>query len=64
MSLGRRSRRCNAEGRSMEEEEFTPYGWPQPGRRYLEPTAFFDFENPRVTAFVRDAVRGATGSRD
>jgi len=63
MSLGRRSRRCNAEGRSME-EEFTPYGWPQPGRRYLEPTAFFDFENPRVTAFVRDAVRGATGSRD
>ena len=43
----------------MQDKQFTPYGWPDPSPRYLEPTPFLDFENPVVARFVRDATEGA-----
>lgn len=36
--------------------EFTPYGWPEPGPRFLAPTSFLDFNTPEVERFARDAV--------
>lgn len=44
--------------------EFTPYGWPEPGPRYLEPTSFIDFEQPEVVNFTRQAVEGAQSPRE
>lgn len=38
---------------------YTPYGWPEPDRRYLEPTAFLDFEDAAVERFASDAIQGA-----
>lgn len=43
----------------MNEPEFTPYGWPEPGERYLKATDFLDFGAPAVAQFVADAVRDA-----
>src|SRR5262249_6412253 len=31
---------------------FTPYGWPEPGPRYLAPTAFLDCDHGAVRDFV------------
>lgn len=39
---------------------FTPYGYPEPGPAYLEPTPFLDHDNTAVAQFAEDAVRGAT----
>jgi transglutaminase-like putative cysteine protease len=44
--------------------QFTPYGWPEPGPLYLEPTGFLDYRQPEVAQFVRAAVAGATGPRE
>ncbi len=44
--------------------EFTPYGWPEPGPRYLEPTTFLDFRQPEVEHFVRDAVADVRAPRE
>ena len=44
----------------MNETEFTPYGWPEPGDRYLAATEFLDFSAPSVAQFVADAIRDAT----
>lgn len=44
--------------------EFTPYGWPEPGPRYLVPTPFLDFEQPEVERFTREAVVGARAPRE
>lgn len=43
----------------MSELEFTPYGWPEPGDRYLAATDMFDFGVPAVAKFVADAVETA-----
>lgn len=40
----------------MSENQFTPYGWPQPGPRYLEPTGFLDYGDPAVAEFATVAV--------
>lgn len=48
----------------MSDCEFTPFGWPEPGPRYLEPTAFLDFGQPDVETFTREAVKGATSQRE
>jgi transglutaminase-like putative cysteine protease len=48
----------------MHAKEFTPYGWPDPGPIYLEPTAFLDYGHPEVERFVRAAVEGARGARE
>jgi transglutaminase-like putative cysteine protease len=39
--------------------EFTPYGWPEPGPRYLEPTPSLDFDHPAVAAFTARALGDA-----
>ncbi len=39
--------------------EFTPYGWPEPGPRYLEPTPSLDFEHAAVAAFTDRAIQDA-----
>jgi hypothetical protein len=44
--------------------EFTPYGWPEPGPRYLAPTPALDFEQPDVARFADEAVAGATSERE
>jgi len=44
--------------------EFTPYGWPEPGPRYLAPTPFLDFRQPEVEHFTRQAVAGAGTPRE
>lgn len=46
------------------DNEFTPYGWPLPGPRYLQPTAFLDFDRPEVARFTREAVAGAETPRE
>jgi transglutaminase-like putative cysteine protease len=38
---------------------YTPYGYPEPGPAYLEPTPFLDFGHEAVARFAADAVRGA-----
>lgn len=38
---------------------YTPYGWPEPQRLYLEATRFLDFDHPAVERFVSDATQGA-----
>lgn len=38
---------------------FTPYGLPEPGPRYLEPTRFLDFDDPSVARFAAEATAGA-----
>lgn len=38
---------------------FTPYGTPEPGSAYLEPTSFLDFDRARVRDFARQAVGDA-----
>jgi transglutaminase-like putative cysteine protease len=43
---------------------FTPYGWPEPGAAYLEPTGFLDHDQPAVAAFAREAVAGASAPRE
>jgi transglutaminase-like putative cysteine protease len=43
----------------MSDLEFTPYGWPVPGDRYLAATDLLDFDVPAVAKFVADAVEGA-----
>ncbi len=48
----------------MHDKEFTPYGWPEPGPTYLAPTPFFDFGQPEVAQFVREATAGACGPRE
>lgn len=48
----------------MQSNEFTPYGWPQPGPLYLAPTTFLDFEQPEVAQFVLDATAGASTARE
>ncbi len=47
-----------------QEKAFTPYGWPEPGPLYLAPTRFFDFEQPEVANFVREATAGAHTPRE
>ncbi|KQX95769.1 hypothetical protein ASD34_00155 [Variovorax sp. Root473] len=44
----------------MSAMEFTPYGWPEPGDRYLAATAFLDFGAPAVARFVADVIGDAT----
>lgn len=39
---------------------FTPYGTPEPGPVYLEPTRFLDFDRPRVRRFAQEAAAGAS----
>lgn len=46
------------------EHVFTPYGWPEPGPRFLAPTSFLDFNSPEVERFTRDAVADALSSRE
>jgi transglutaminase-like putative cysteine protease len=48
----------------MHAKEFTPYGWPEPGPLYLEPTPFLDFDHPEVANFVSAAVDGVSGARE
>ena len=48
----------------MPDCEFPPYGWPEPGLRYLAPTPFLDFEQPEVERFTRLAVEGAGTPRE
>lgn len=48
----------------MSDCEFTPYGWPEPGPRYLAPTSFLDFEQPEVERFTRQAAEGADAPRE
>ncbi len=48
----------------MPSNEFTPYGWPEPGPRYLAPTPFLDFDQPEVERFTREAVAGAAAPRE
>ncbi len=44
--------------------EFTPYGWPEPGPRYLQPTPALDFNHPAVARFAREAVQDAATPTD
>jgi transglutaminase-like putative cysteine protease len=44
--------------------EFTPYGWPEPGPRYLASTPFLDFDQPEVERFTWEAVAGAGTPRE
>lgn len=48
----------------MNEElvEFSPYGWPEPGAMYLQPTQYLDFMDPAVQAFALKAVEGAAAT--
>jgi transglutaminase-like putative cysteine protease len=48
----------------MTRNEFTPYGWPEPGPLYLEPTEFLDFQDAAVVRFAREAVAGAASGRE
>jgi hypothetical protein len=48
----------------MSETEFTPYGWPEPGDRYLAATQFLDFDAPSVARFVGDTVQDARIAAD
>lgn len=48
----------------MQDMEFTPYGWPEPGPRYLAPTPFMDFGDPAVERFVQEAIQGADSPRE
>lgn len=43
----------------MNDTEFTPYGWPEPGERYLAATELLDFDVPAVAQFVAEAVQDA-----
>lgn len=38
---------------------FTPYGWPEPDRRHLEPTPYLNFDEPAVERFASEATKGA-----
>ncbi len=38
---------------------FTPYGDPDPGGPYLEPTGFLDYDHPSVAEFAGAALKGA-----
>ena len=38
---------------------FTPYGYPEPGPVYLEPTPFLNHDHEAVARFATEAVRGA-----
>lgn len=38
---------------------FTPYGTPEPGPAYLEPTGFLDFDRPTVKRFALEAAADA-----
>ena len=44
--------------------EFTPYGWPEPGPRYLARTEALDFNDLAVARFADEAVAGATSERE
>ena len=48
----------------MAATHYTPYGWPEPGQPYLEPTGYLDHEHPAVAAFADDAVAGAADARE
>lgn len=48
----------------MTANEFTPYGWPEPGPLYLKATEFLDYRNPEVERFAREAVAGADTPRE
>lgn len=39
---------------------FTPYGFPDPDERYLEPTEYLDFNVPSVRDFALKSIEGAT----
>lgn len=45
--------------RNAQQVLFTPYGTPEPGKAYLEPTSFLDFERARVRDFAEQAVGDA-----
>jgi len=49
---------------TVQSKEFTPYGWPEPGPRYLAPTSFLDFDQPEVERFTRAAVAGTGTPRE
>ncbi|PPR09843.1 MAG: hypothetical protein CFH41_02226 [Alphaproteobacteria bacterium MarineAlpha11_Bin1] len=40
--------------------EFFEFGVPEPSATYLEPTSYFDYENPLVAEFAAKATKGAT----
>ena len=44
--------------------QFTPYGWPEPGHAYLEPTEALDFQNLAVAGFADEAAAGAATPRE
>lgn len=48
----------------MYRNEFTPYGWPEPGAQYLAATAFLDFEEESVARFADHAVAGRRSERE
>lgn len=48
----------------MPHNEFTPYGWPEPGPRYLAPTETLNFDDPAVALFADEAVEGAATQRE
>lgn len=39
-------------------------GYPEPSEAYLQPTRFFDYDDPDVAAFASDAIRGASTDRE
>lgn len=45
--------------RNAQQVLFTPYGTPEPGSAYLQPTAFLDFDRARVRDFAIQAVGDA-----
>ena len=48
----------------MTRNEFTPYGWPEPGPQYLAPTPFLDFGDEAVVRFTDAVVAGLHGQRE
>ena len=44
--------------------EYVEDGYPEPGPKYLEPTAYFDFDQAIVRDFADEAVAGATTDVD
>jgi transglutaminase-like putative cysteine protease len=50
--------------RAMQSNQFTPYGWPEPGPQYLAATTALNFDDPAVAQFADDAVAGAHSARE
>ena len=44
--------------------DFFEKGFPEPSEKYLEPTPYFDYDNPTVSEFAAKAIEGAETAKE